>query len=55
MECEKVCGVVARMLIKAGHKIDANNADHEDILLALSDYEDKYGEMLEHILMEKSI
>ncbi len=56
VNCERVCGVVARMLIKAGYKIDAkkdHNTVHEDILTALSDYEDKFDEMLEHILMQQ--
>ena len=55
MECERVCGMVARLLIKAGYTIDAkSDICHEQIMTALSDYEDKYNDMLEHILMELS-
>lgn len=54
--CERVCGAIARILIRAGFAIDTKkdyNAVHEQILTALSDYEDKYNEMLEYILNAK--
>ncbi len=48
--CEKVCDVLLGILINAGYEIDVNNLD--GILGALSDYEEKHNEMLEHILMQ---
>ena len=55
--CDQVCGAIARILIKTGYAIDVKkdrNTVHENIMAALSDYEDKHNEMLEHILMQKS-
>ncbi len=55
--CDYVCGVVARLLIKAGYTtIDKDSPIcHEQILSALSDYSEKRDEMLEYILLEEHV
>ncbi len=52
MDWEKISRTLTRVLVKAGYKIDAYNASQSDILTALSDYESKHDDMMEHILME---
>ena len=54
-KCRQVCAAVIRILLATGYKIDGNNADHDDILAALSNYEEKFDSMKEHILMQKSV
>ena len=49
---ERVYDVLLGILIDAGYQIGSNNAE-SDILAALSNYEEKFNSMKEHILMQK--
>ncbi len=49
MDENKIYRRIIDILRKAGYSIGG----HEDILVALSDYEEKHDAMLEHLLMQK--
>lgn len=53
MDHKKVCSILSEILKKAGYK-NADNVSQDNLLEALWDYEKKYNEMLEHILMQES-
>ncbi len=44
---------VLRLLQRAGYQIK-DNAKDDDVLKALSDYEEKFDNMKEHLLMQKT-
>ncbi len=48
----KVFDVLVGILIKAGYDLTGKGLNHDLILAALSDYQKKHDEMLEHILMQ---